>query len=72
MKPGADYVDQRDQIIAGLLMYGTWFASALITVGVFLTAVEPTSALLALPVTGYCTAKAGMAVFTFCWLSASH
>ncbi len=63
MKPGADPAEQQDQIIAGLLMYGTWFASALITIGVLLTAVEHTPLLLALPLSGYGTAKAGIAVF---------
>ncbi|HBO2075850.1 TPA: DUF1634 domain-containing protein [Pseudomonas aeruginosa] len=63
MKPAADNFERRDQIIAGLLWYGTWFATALIAAGVLLTAVEPFPVSLALPLSGYDTVKAGVAVF---------
>jgi uncharacterized membrane protein len=63
MKPTTDDFERRDQIIAGLLWYGTWFASALIAIGVFLTPLEPSHASLALPVSGYDAVKAGIAVF---------
>lgn len=56
-------VERRDQAIAGLLWYGTWFASALIALGVLLTAIEPLMASLALPLIGYDAMKAGVAVF---------
>jgi hypothetical protein len=63
MKTTADNLERGDQIIAGLLWYGTWFASALVAAGIFLTAVEPLQTFLALPLTGYDTVKAGVAVF---------
>ncbi|MDR3100401.1 MAG: DUF1634 domain-containing protein [Paraburkholderia sp.] len=63
MKAEAGHFERRDQIIAGLLWYGTWFASALIAAGVFLTAVGPLRALPAFPLTGYDVMKAGVAVF---------
>jgi uncharacterized membrane protein len=63
MNPAADNFERRDQIIAGLLWYGTWFASILITAGVLLMAVEPLPAPLALSLSGYDAVKAGVAVF---------
>ncbi|MGH6760771.1 MAG: DUF1634 domain-containing protein [Phyllobacterium sp.] len=63
MKPATDNFDRRDQVIAALLWYGTWFASALIAAGVLLTAFEPIPASLPLPLTGYDAVKAGVAVF---------
>ncbi|MBC2885464.1 DUF1634 domain-containing protein [Ochrobactrum sp. CM-21-5] len=63
MKPATDSFERRDQIIAALLWYGTWFASAVIGVGVLLTAFEPLPASLSIPITGYETVKAGVAVF---------
>lgn len=65
MKPQADFVVRRDQVIAGLLWYGTWFACFLIAAGVFLTAMGPLPALRALPLNGYDAMKAGVAVFIF-------
>ena len=62
MKPQAHNFERRDQIIAGLLWYGTWFATALIAVGVLLTAAEPLLG-SALPFSGYDAVKAGVAVF---------
>lgn len=63
MKPTADNLERGDQIIAGLLWYGTWFASALIAVGVLLTAVEPLQDSLVVPLSGHDAVKAGVAVF---------
>ena len=63
MKPTMDSFERRDQIIAGLLWYGTWFASAVIAVGVLLTAIEPFPASFNLPLTGYDAVKAGVAMF---------
>jgi hypothetical protein len=65
MKAEAVFFERRDQVIAGLLWYGTWFASALIAAGLFLQAVGPLPASLALPFTGYGVMKAGIAVFIF-------
>lgn len=62
MKPGAHNVERRDQIIAGLLWYGTWFATALIAVGILVTAAEPFLGFV-LPLSGYDAVKAGVAVF---------
>ncbi|MCF1742155.1 DUF1634 domain-containing protein [Paradevosia shaoguanensis] len=36
MKPAADNYERREQLIAGLLCYGTWLASAIIAVGMIL------------------------------------
>lgn len=63
MKPGADNFERRDKTIAALLWYGTWFATALITVGVFLTALEYIPTFLPFPLTGYDAVKAGIALF---------
>lgn len=63
MKPEADHFDKRDQIIAGLLRYGTWFASALIAFGILMAAIEPFRTSLALPWTGLDVVKVGVAVF---------
>lgn len=63
MKPTVDNFERRDQIIAGLLWYGTWFASALIAAGLLLTFIPPFPVGLALPLSGYDAVKAGVAVF---------
>ncbi|CAM5195881.1 hypothetical protein CDEN61S_00040 [Castellaniella denitrificans] len=63
MTPGADHFERRDQIIAGLLRYGTWFATVLIAVGVLLTAAAPFLSSLALPLNGHDAVEAGIAVF---------
>jgi len=62
MKSGAQSFGRRDQVIAGLLWYGTWFATALIAVGILVTAVEPFLGFV-LPLSGYDVVKAGVAVF---------
>ncbi len=58
MKVTAD-AGRRDKIIAALLWYVTWFASALIAVGVVMYSIETTS----LALNGYDIVKAGIAVF---------
>lgn len=63
MKHVTDHFEHREQILAALLWYGTWFASALIAVGILLTAVGPLHASLALPLSGHDVVKAGVAVF---------
>ena len=63
MKPTMDSFERRDQIIAGLLWYGTWFASAVIAVGMLLTAIEPFPVSFNLHLTGYGVVKAGVAMF---------
>ncbi|MFD4840656.1 DUF1634 domain-containing protein [Achromobacter sp. NPDC058515] len=63
MKPGSDNVDRTEQVIAGLLWHGTWFACALVAAGVLLTAAAPFAAALALPWSGYDVVKAGVAMF---------
>jgi uncharacterized membrane protein len=57
----ADRFLRHEQIIAALLWYGTWFASALIATGVLLMAVKSLPASPGL--TGYEVVKAGVAVF---------
>lgn len=63
MKPSTNIAGRRDQLIAALLWYGTWFASALIAAGVLAMAAEPFPASLALPLSGYDAVRAGVAVF---------
>ncbi|MER2176665.1 MAG: DUF1634 domain-containing protein [Stenotrophomonas maltophilia] len=63
MKPIANNFARRNQIIAGLLWYGTWFATALIAVGVLLSIFEPLHSALVLPISGYDAVKAGIGVF---------
>lgn len=63
MKWTADNLERRDQMIAGLLWYGTWFASALIAAGIFLTAIPQLQKLQPFPLFGYDAVKAGVAMF---------
>ncbi|MGK9086619.1 DUF1634 domain-containing protein [Brucella intermedia] len=58
-------LERRDYVIAGLLCYGTWFATAMIAVGVILTAVKPFLGSLVLPLSGFSAVKAGVAVLIF-------
>ncbi len=58
MKREAKNFERREQLIAALLWYGTWIASALIAAGLLLTAVGPS-----FPLTGYDVMKAGVAMF---------
>ncbi|MEZ5784454.1 MAG: DUF1634 domain-containing protein [Rhizobiaceae bacterium] len=63
MKPACDNSEHRDQIIARLLWYGTWFASALIAAGMLLMALEPFQVSPAFSLSGYDVTKIGVAVF---------
>lgn len=63
MKSVAGRFGRRDQIIAALLRYGTWLASALIAAGILLTAIESSQVSPAFPLRGYDVMKAGVAVF---------
>ncbi len=63
MKPTVDNVERRDQIVAGLLWYGTWLASALIAAGIVLMEVDSAPAFLTLRLSGYGLVTAGIAVF---------
>ncbi|MEJ5021439.1 DUF1634 domain-containing protein [Ochrobactrum vermis] len=55
--------ERRDEIIASLLWYGTWFATAIIAVGVIMTVIEPSQSSTPLFISGYGIVKAGIAVF---------
>lgn len=59
MTPAANDIERREVLVAALLWYGTWFASALIAAGVLLTMVAPRAFL----VSGLGVMKAGVAVF---------
>lgn len=63
MTPAADHFERRDQIIAALLWYGTWFACAMIAAGLLLTAIEPFQTSVMLPLSGHDVVKTGVAVF---------
>jgi uncharacterized membrane protein len=63
MKPTADGVTHRDRIIAGLLWYGTWLASALIAAGMTLHALQRFTGPLALGLSRHAFVTAGVAVF---------
>ncbi|WP_447921620.1 DUF1634 domain-containing protein [Achromobacter aegrifaciens] len=58
MTPAADRQARRDRIIAGLLWYGTWIASALIAAGMALDLIAPDAALR-----GHELVKVGVALF---------
>lgn len=63
MKPNTNNFERRDQIIAGLLWYGTWFASAIIAVGVLLMNFGSGQIFHSLSLNGDAAVKAGVAVF---------
>lgn len=63
MSQSKDNFDHRDQIIAGLLWYGTWIASAIIAVGMLLGAQAPLEDSLVLGLSGYDVVKVGVALF---------
>lgn len=65
MKPAADHFVRREQNIAALLWYGTWFASALIAAGILLTALGPLLGPLVFFPSGHDLVKAGVAAFIF-------
>ncbi len=62
MIPSPDSFARREQIVAALLWYGTWFASALVAAGMLL-GVVPLQFPLLLPLTGHDLVKLGVAVF---------
>lgn len=63
MKPASDKFEQRDQIIAALLWYGTWFASLLIAIGMVMTAASIDIVRQAFSFNGYDVVTAGVAAF---------
>ncbi len=63
MKPESDKFEQRDQIIAALLWYGTWFASLLIAIGMVMTAVGADTVWQGFSFDGYDVVTAGVAAF---------
>jgi uncharacterized membrane protein len=62
VKPETDNYKHREQVIAALLWYGTWFASAVIATGMVLSTIQgaPIFAL-----SGHDVVKAGVALFIF-------
>lgn len=63
MKPGTDDFERRGQIVAGLLRYGTWLATALVAFGLLLTLFEPVPRWPALPLSGHDAMRAGIVMF---------
>lgn len=63
MRSRTDNFERREQIIAALLWYGTWLASAVITAGMTLDALQPFEGQLNLGFSGYDIVKAGVALF---------
>ena len=63
MKPKADSFGRREQLIAGLLWYGTWLASAIVADGLAI-GLPPHPLLPILGVfSGYALVKSGIALF---------
>jgi hypothetical protein len=63
MKPATDNYERRDRIIAALLWYGTWCASALIAGGMVLDMRHQSAVSLVLGLSGHQLVKAGVALF---------
>ena len=63
MKPVTDDYERHEQIIAALLWYGTWFASAVIAAGMALSALQQLEGLPGFGLSGYDLVKAGVALF---------
>src|ERR1700741_3580862 len=63
MKLGKDNFERRDQIIAALLWYGTWCASALIAGGMALGMRQHSADSPGLGLSGHQLVKAGVALF---------
>jgi uncharacterized membrane protein len=59
MNQATDKFEPREQLIAGLLWYGTWLASAFIALGLLQHLVMP----LLLGLSGFTVVKAGVALF---------
>lgn len=62
MKPTTNTYERREQVIAALLWYGTWLASAVIAVGMALGAFQKFEG-ASLALSGYDVVKAGVALF---------
>lgn len=65
MTPTTDNSERHEQIIAALLWYGTWLASAIIAVGMALDAFRPFDGSLNVIFSSYDIVKAGVALFIF-------
>ena len=63
MKPVTDDYERHEQIIAALLWYGTWLASAVIAAGMALSALQQLEALPDFGLSGHELVKAGVALF---------
>ncbi len=63
MRLTTDNVEQRERVIAALLWYGTWLASAIIAIGMTLNAIAPFAGAFSFGVSGYAVVKAGVALF---------
>lgn len=61
-RPG-DGLERRDRIIAGLLWYGTWIASAVIAAGMIVSILQQLGGSAASGPSGYAIVKAGVAIF---------
>jgi hypothetical protein len=65
VKPEADNYERREQVIAALLWYGTWLASAIIAGGMALSAIDKIEGAPGFVFSGYSVVKAGVALFIF-------
>lgn len=63
MNRGADNFERREQLIAGLLWYGTWLASATIAGGLAIGLLHHLAIPLRLGLSGFAVVKAGVALF---------
>ena len=63
MKPVTDDYERHEQIIAALLWYGTWLASAVIAAGMALSALQQLEGLPGFSLSGHDLVKAGVALF---------
>ncbi|EMY1074044.1 DUF1634 domain-containing protein [Salmonella enterica] len=63
MTPTTDKYERREQLIAALLWYGTWLASAIIAVGMALGALPQFNDSLRFGLSGYGVVRAGVALF---------
>lgn len=63
MKPVSGNDEAREQIIAGLLWYGTWIASALVAAGIVVRALQPPDHPFLSGLNGLTVMKAGVALF---------
>jgi uncharacterized membrane protein len=63
MTPETDNYRRREQVIAALLWYGTWLASAIIAIGIVLGALDNSEGAPHFALTGYAVVQAGVALF---------